>query len=190
MKDINKILAGYGEGLTDEQVTQIIEAVNANYKTINDYTKKTDRLAELEKQNEALTEQVGNLEGSGEEVERLRAQVEQFQTAETERKEKEAEAQKREAFRAVFDAAVGEREFANDLMRESIFERVYSSCQDNAGTGAKEKLEELTKDVSGVWKNPQQDINKMPDPADVSKKKPSSDDAKKTFAEMLFSVNR
>lgn len=186
MKDIKAILSEHGEGLTDEQVTQITEAVNANYKTINEYTKKTDRLAELEKQNEALTEQVGNLEGSGEEVEKLRSQVEQFQTAETERKEKEAEAQKREAFRAKFNEAVGDRKFANNIVEESVFERVYQKCTEDTGIGAKDTLDELTKDMTGVWENPQNTPHKMPNAAEITTN--TDDDAtaaKKSLLKML-----
>lgn len=187
MKDIKAILSEHGEGLTDEQAKAIADAVNANYKTINEYQKKTDRLTELEKQNATLTEQVGNLEGEGEELKKLRTQVEEFEEAEKQRKAEDEKAQKREAFKAVFDAAVGEREFANDILRESIFERVYNKCSEDTGAGAKETLDELTKDMPGVWENPQSAPHKMPNAADVTT---SNDDsaaaAKRTLLSQLF----
>lgn len=182
MKDIRTILSENLE-LTEEQVKTIADLVNENYKTINEYNKKTERLAQLEEQNSTLTEQVGNLEGQGEEIEKLRSQVEEFKLAENEQKEKEAEALKRESFKVVFDAAVGNREFANDLIRDSIFNRVYETSD---VSNAKEKLEELTKDVNGVWKNPQQESNKMPDPGEMSTNKTQSvDAAKKEIANFL-----
>lgn len=187
MKDIKAILSEHGEGLTDEAVKAITDAVNANYKTINDYQKKTDRIAQLETQNSDLTEQVGNLKGDSEEVEKLRSQVETFKQAEEDRKAKEDAQAKRDQFQKVFDAAVGERTFANDLVRESVFERAYKMCSEDTGKGANEALESLTKDMPGVWENPQNAPHKMPNAADISTVKTNGEDAaKREIAHFLF----
>lgn len=188
MKDIKAILSAFE--LSDDDREAIIKEVGENYRSIVEMTKKTDRIKELEEQNQALTEQVGNLEGDGEEVEKLREQVKTFEEAEAQRKAEAEEAAKRDQFRAVFDAAVGEREFSNDIIRDSIFDKAYARCTETTGLDAKKVIEEMTKDAEGVWKNPQQDVRKMPNPSDISNKKPSADDAKKTFADMLFSANR
>lgn len=169
MKDIKAILAGFT--LTDEDRESIIREVGENYRSIVEVTKKTQRIEELEEQNKALTEQVGNLEGDGEELERLRKQVSDFEHQEETRKANELENAKRDSFRVVFDAALGDKEFTNDIIRESIFERAYKECGENAAINAKDAIETLTKDTEGIWKNPQQDANKMPDPNDISTNK-------------------
>lgn len=188
MKDIKAILADFELG--DEAKESIIKAVNENYRTIEEMEKKANRIKELEEQNQALTEQVGNLEGDAEDIEKLREQVKTFEAAESKRKAEADEAAKREQFRAVFDAAVGDREFSNDIIRDSIFDKAYARCTETTGLDAKQVIDDMTKDAEGVWKNPQQDVRKMPNPSDISNKKPSTDDAKKTFADMLFSANR
>lgn len=183
MKDIKAILEGCE--IPDEQRDTIIREVNENYKTIVEVGKKNDRIAELEEQNRALTEQVGNLEGDGEELEKLRKQVQEFTEAEDRRKADEAESAKREQFRIVFDAAIGDKEFANDLMRETVFEKVYAKCSDQTGASAKDIIEELTKDTDGIWKNPQTDVKKMP-ASDITGKKSNADEASKSMLHQLF----
>lgn len=184
MKDIKAILS---EHELDSSVSEaIIKAVNENYRTIDEVEKKSKRIEELTAQNEALTQQVGELEGDGEEIEKLRKQVEDFKEAEKQRKATEAENAKREAFRVMFDAAVGERKFANDLVKNSVFESVYKTCNEDAGAGAKDTLENLTKDMPGVWENPQNAPHKMPNAADLSNSSSGTEAAKRGFARSLF----
>lgn len=168
MKDIKAILNEHCEGLTEEQITAVTKDVIANYKTINEFNDKKERISQLEAQNKELSEQVGNLQGDSEEIVTLREQVKAFEDAENTRKEQEEADKKREAFRAVFNDAVGDREFANDLMRDVLFERVYDKCADDTGIGAKDALESLTKDMTGVWVNPQNAPHNMPNAANVS----------------------
>lgn len=188
MKDIKAILSEYE---FDEGVSEaIIKAVNENYKTVEEMEKKNKRIEELTAQNQTLTEQVGNLEGNGEELEKLRNQVQEFNEAEEKRQAAEAESAKREAFRATFDAAVGERKFANDLMRNSVFESVYKTCNEDAGAGAKDALEALTKDMPGVWENPQTAPHNMPNGGDLSQmKKDSVDTARKTIKDFMAGIS-
>lgn len=175
MKDIKVILEAFE--LDDDMRESIIKEVNANYRTINEVNSKAQRISELEEQNRALTDQVGKLEGDGEELEKLRKQVQDFTDAEEQRKADEAESAKRASFRTVFDAAVGDKEFANDIVRDSIFDKVYAKCNEQVGLNAAEVIDELTKNANGIWKNPQTDIHKMPNPNDISNNK---DHAKKS----------
>lgn len=169
MKDIKVILEAYE--LDDDMREGIISEVNANYRTINEVNAKAQRISELEEQNRALTEQVGKLEGDGEELDKLKKQVQDFEEAEQSRRAAEEESAKRESFRAMFDAAIGDKEFANDIVRDALFERAYGRCTEQTGLDAKTVIEELTKDTNGIWKNPQQDVSKMPNPNDVSNNK-------------------
>ena len=185
MKNIQAILEGYE--LTDEQRSKIAAEVDENYRSIEEIEKRRARIVELEEQNAALTEQIGSLQGDSEEVEVLRKQVQDFETQETERKQREEEAQKRDSFRVLFDAAVGSNEFANDLMRDTVFEKVYAQCQSDTGKGAKEALDAVTKDVDGVWKNPQNDVHKMPEQSQLATKKETGEAAaKETIKQFMF----
>lgn len=185
MKDIKAILEKIT--LDDEAREEIIRAVNENYRTKEEVEKKARRITELEEQNQALTEQVGNLEGDGEELEKLRKQVQEFNAAEEQRKADEIENTKRASFRTVFDAAIGEKEFANDIIRDSVFEKAYSKCNEQAGLDAKDVIDQITKDTDGIWKNPQHDVKKMPGQEQISSKKNTGEDAaKREIANFLF----
>lgn len=175
MKDIKAILDGFD--LPDETKQAIIRDVTANYRTIAEVEGKTQRIAELERQNETLTEQVGNLEGDGEELEALRKQVQEFTDSEAKRKAEEQEIAEREAFRALFNEAVGEREFVNDLMRDTVFEKAYGRCKGKTGASAKDAIEELTKDTHGIWVNPQTDPKRMPGQSEISNNKDHDKDS-------------
>lgn len=184
MKDIKAILAGFE---IDEDIKDTItKEVGENYRSIVEMDKKSNRIKELEEQNEALTEKVGNLEGDGEEIEALREQVAKFEAAEEQRKADAEEAAKRDQFRAVFDAAVGEKEFANDIIRDSIFDRAYAKCTETTGLDAKQVIEDMTKDADGVWKNPQQETKKMPNPADITNEKSDIEIASKGLLQQMF----
>lgn len=167
MKDIKAILEGVE--LEDAARARIIEEVGENYRTINEVTGKARKIEELEKANgelteqiETLSEQVKGLEGDNEQITELQGRVAEFEKAEQDRKAEEEEARRRKEFEAVFDAAVGDKEFANDIMRESIFNKVYKACSATTGASAEAVLSETVKDMDGVWKNPQRDINNMP----------------------------
>lgn len=169
MKDIKAILEGIT--LTDEEREGIIREVGENYRTVVEVTKKAQRIEELESQNRALTEQVGAIEGKDEELKTLRETIDAFEKQEEQRKANELESAKRDTFRAAFDATIGDRAFANDMIRETIFERAYKECGDNLDMNVKDAIDSLTKDVDGIWKNPQRDIEKMPDQNGLSNNK-------------------
>lgn len=169
MKDIKAILEGIT--LTDEEREGIIREVGENYRSIVEVTKKAQRIEELETQNKALTEQVSGIDGKDEELKTLRDTINAFERKEEERKANELEAAKRDSFRVVFDAAIGDKVFANDMIRETIFEKAYKECGENAAINAKDAIDNLTKDTDGIWKNPQRDANKMPNQNDISNNK-------------------
>lgn len=185
MKDIKSIIEAYS--LTDEEKKAIVEAVNANYKTVEEFGKKTSRIEALEAQNAELTEQVETMTGNADELEALRSKVEEFKAAEKQRKAEEAEAKRRDDFGKTFDEALGDREFANATLRDAIFEKAYAQCSATTGASAEAVIAELTDGQDGMWKNPQTDPQMMPDPASITTKKPSAEEtAKQTIADFLF----
>lgn len=192
MENIKAILSKFSEQLTEEQREEIASAVNENYRTIDELSKKKKRIDELEKLNGELSESIGKLEADGEEIEALRDKVAKFESDEAERKASEQEAAKRDSFRTVFDAAVNGREFANDLIRETVFEKVYSRCAIESGLGAKEALDAVTKDCNGIWTNPQQPAKPLPGASDMNGGKPAKGEekAKQEIKAFLFPDRR
>ena len=166
MKDIRAILNDYD--LTDETRETIAKEVRANYKTIADWQKKADRIAELEEANAAFAEKVKALEADGEQAEALRKQVADYEAAEAARIA-EAEKAKAEAdFRKSFEEAVGNRKFANDMIAEAVFRKAYDRCKAETGFDVGKALEEAVKDADGIWVNPQRDPHRMPEKTQVS----------------------
>lgn len=160
MKDIKAILEGLE--IPDDAKQTIVKEVGENYRTINEVNSKAERIKELEAANKDLTETITGLEGNGEELEALKSKVAEFEQAEADRKRKAEEQAKRESFRSVFDAAVGDKEFANDLIRDTVFEKVYATCSQSSGLGASDVLDKTVENMEGVWKNPQTDPKSMP----------------------------
>lgn len=166
MKDIRAILNDYD--LTDETREAIAKEVRANYKTIADWQKKADRIAEMEEANAAFAQKVKALEADGEQAEALRKQVADYEAAEAARVA-EAERAKAEAdFRKSFEEAVGNRKFANDMIAEAVFRKAYDRCKAETGFDVGKALEEAVKDADGIWVNPQRDPSKMPTQSQVA----------------------
>lgn len=185
MQDINAILNEHAADLSTETKESISKAVLENYRTIAEVDKKVERIKELETANKELTEKVGELEGDSEKITELQKTVEEFKEKEEQRKVQEEENQRRDVFRASFDNVLGDREFTNDLMRDTVFEKVYKLCGEDSSMGVKDAIENVTKDVDGVWANPQHDPKKMPGTG-IEQKTPEPAASKKSFVKQLF----
>lgn len=183
MKDIRAILSEHE--IPEEAREAIAKEVRANYKTVADWQKKADRIAELEEANAAFAEKVRALEGAGADVEALRQQVADMQAREAERERAEAEQADRERFDAAFQEAVGGREFVNGIVRDHVFQQVYGMCRQDAATSAKDALESVTAGIENAWANPQRDVRKMPSQRDVSAREAESH-AVDSFLTSLF----
>ena len=187
MKDIKAIIEEHASELSDEAKAAILKDVRANYKTVAEYVKKTDRISELESQVQSIGEKAEKLEGDAKEIEELREQLAAAKKAEADRKAEAEREEKLSNFRKSFDDALNGREFANSIVAETVFQKAYEACNADAAKGADAAIAELTKDMEGVWVNPQRDPRMMPTFEQVSSAKASDvDTAKKSFASMLF----
>lgn len=184
MKDIKAILKDHG--VDEDKIEEISKEVIENYRSTAEVEKKNERIKELETQNSELTEKIDTFSGSEEEIENLKAQVKEFQEKEQKREAEEKEATKRASFNDVFEAALGDKQFSNDLMRETVFEKAYKMCHETSGIGAKEAIESVTKDIEGVWMNPQTANHKMPGADQLDKKQEALVESKQSLADMLF----
>lgn len=185
MQDIKNILAGV-EGLTEEQAEAITKGVTDNYRTISETQKKAEKIATLEQQVKELTEAAKAVEGSSAELEALKNKVAEYEQAEADRVAAAQEQQQRTLFESGFNSAVGERKFTNDVIKSAIFDKVYEACK-TPGVGVAEALADATKDLEGVFVNPQQDVKKMPALSDVKGTSGSTDSQMREFAKKLFS---
>lgn len=187
MENINAILTEYAPDLSDETAAKIIEAVTKNYRTIEEVTKKNDRITELETALEDRASEIKKLEGTSDEINALKDQIAAYEKAELDRAEAEAEASKRRSFEEVFNQALGDRKFANDILRESVFAKTYEMCGKTEGLGAKDALDTVTKDIPNIWVNPQNDVQFMPNGEDLATGKLNdTQSAKLSFANQLF----
>lgn len=184
MKDIRVILEE--AGLDKDKIDATAKEVLENYKSINEVEAKTEKIKELEKETSELREQIENAQGSEEEIQRLKATVEEYKAAEEKRNADEKEKANRDSFSTVFEASLDGKEFANDLLKETVFEKVYGMCKEASGLGAKEAIESVTKDIPGVWVNPQTDPRKMPSAGQLDSKQLDGASEKRDFVRSFF----
>lgn len=187
MKDIKAIIEEHAADLGEEAKAAILKDVRANYKTVAEFEKKAERIRELEEQSQLISEKASKLEGESAELEALRAELRERDEKEAARKAEAEKTARLEAFRATFDEALAGRKFANGIVAETVFSRAYEACEATVGKNAADAIEELTRDMDGVWVNPQRDPKMMPTLGQVSAAKASGEDnAKKSLAAMLF----
>lgn len=173
MQNVRDILSAH-IGELDEETAKAIEAdVLENYRTIAEVEAKAKaiekgkaRIAELEQAIAERDEKIAQIDGDGEELAKLKEQVAEFQQRETERAEAQAKAEREAKFREAFDAAVGDRKFANDIVRDAVFQRSMAAREADPVKGYAEIIAELTKDKNGIWENAQTDPKNLPRPGE------------------------
>lgn len=191
MKNIEQIL-GEVEGLTDEQKSEITKGVTENYRTVAEVKTKTDRITELEGEVSTYKESIEALEGDSKKLDELKAKVAEYEEAEEKRKAEAEEQAKATAFEKNFDDAIKNRSaeqgnsFVNDMMRDSVLTKVRKMCAEDESKGIAEAIDAVTKDVSGVWKNPQQPVHKMPNNTGAAGEDSTED--KRTMANFLRGI--
>lgn len=171
MKNVVEILTELGFELDEEKAKLVDEAVRENYKTRAEFDQKMGKMTEAQKRIEELEgeiaqrdETIQGMTGTAEELESYKQQIADYQKREEERKAKAEEDEKREAFKPMFAEALAGRSFTNSIMEKSIFDQAYAGCAGTNAATCKAYIDSLTADLDGVWKNPQQDPNKMPVP--------------------------
>lgn len=169
MQNVREILSAHIDGLDDAKAQQIEAAVLENYRTIGEVEAKGKavdklkaRVAELEQAIAERDETIQSMTGDGEELAKLKETVSEYQRAEKERAEAQAKAEREAKFREAFDAAVGERKFANELVREALLHKSMEAREADPVKGYAEIIDELTKDMNGIWQNAQTDPNNLP----------------------------
>lgn len=142
---IDKIMAEHGND------------VEAKKTTVSNIEKK---LEEANNQVSDLSKQVKDLEGSGEDIEKLKTKVAEYEQAEKDRIETEKKANDDKTLTDAILETIKEKEFVNDRTKNSIISEIKESLADpeNKGKGVSDIFESLTKDQDGIFKNPHEPL--------------------------------
>lgn len=143
-----------------------IEELKSDNKTLRaDIAKKDKTIQEHEGTIKQLGDDIEKLKSDGgDEVAKLKDKINEYEKAEKQRKEDEANALKDKQLTDNILEAIGDKEFVNDFTKQSIIAQIKEDLgkQENAGKGIKDIFEGLTKDSTDIFKNPQQQKINIP----------------------------
>ena len=156
-----------GESLTLEQFTERTASMKLADLTSGEYVAKGKYDSDLKKARDELKtakETIATLEANKGDTDALQAELDKYRQADEARQKAEQEAAAHKAMEDRFNAVLGDKQFANDLVRNGTLDAFSRALNDpaNTGKGDKELFDALTKDAAGIWKNPQQEPVKVP----------------------------
>lgn len=146
-------------GLEKDVIDKIM---TANGEDINkakaDVDALKEQLIEKDKAIKELNESIKAFEGTDDTIKELQKKVADYEQAEKDRIKAEKDAEADKILTDNILGVIGDKEFVNDYTKDSIIAQVKSELakSENKGKGASEIFETLTKDVEGIFKNPQQ----------------------------------
>lgn len=155
-----------GESLTLEQFTERTAEMKLADLATGDYVAKGKYDSDLKKARDELKtakETIATLEANKGDTEALRAELDKYKQADESRQKAEREAQEHAALVERFNGVKGDREFSSKFAEAGLLDEFNKAISDpaNTGKGDKELFDALTKDVAGIWKNPQQEPVKI-----------------------------
>jgi len=152
-------------GLTEEQAAKVF-AMNGK-DVENAKSKLPDQKAEIERLKADLADRdatIGNLEKASGDAEATRKELERYKQEEADRKKAEKEAETDRILTEAAEQALDGKEFVNDFTRNHFVAELKKAIADpaNKGKRAVKLFEEMTKDLDGIFRNPQQEPLKLP----------------------------
>ena len=150
--------------ITDEQ---LIALLDLNSRDIGKAKGKADdQRAELENLRNQLAEKdetIAALEKAKGDAAAIQAELDRYKQAEAERVKAEKEAQMDAILTQTAESALEGREFVNEYTRTHFLEGLKKAIQDPANKGKKpaDLFADMTKDVDGIFKNPQHEPLKI-----------------------------
>lgn len=159
-----------GEALTLEQFNEKTKGMKLADLSGGDYVAKgkaKDLSDEVERLKTALSERnatIKKLEDASGDAEATRKELERYKQEEEERKKAEKEAETDRILTEAAEQALDGKEFVNDFTRNHFVSELKKAIADpaNKGKRAVKLFEEMTKDLDGIFKNPQQEKLKIP----------------------------
>lgn len=166
MKNIKDIIGELEIDLDEAKLGDLEKAVLENYRTVAEVENKQSRISDLEGQlataNEALEAAKNADVTNADEVQAMREKIAAYEAADEERKAQTEEEKARQEFEERFKSAVGDKKFANDIVRSAVSDKAYAVAKANPDMDLSAILGGIVGDSDGVWLNPQQDPKKMP----------------------------
>ena len=159
-----------GEALTLEQFNEKTKGMKLADLSVGGYVDKKkydgqkDELERLKKDLADRDSTISSLEAAGGDTEAMRWELEVYRQAEAERKKAEKEAETDRILTEAAEQALDGREFVNDFTRAHFVSELKKAISDpaNKGRRAAALFEEMTRDLDGIFKNPQQEPLKIP----------------------------
>lgn len=159
-----------GESLTLEQFLEKTKGMKLADLSGGGYVDKKkfdDQAAENERLKAQVSEQtatISNLEKASGDAEATRKELERYKQEEADRKKAEKEAETDRILTEAAEQALDGKEFVNDYTRNHFVAELKKAIADpaNKGKRAVKLFEEMTKDLDGIFKNPQQEKLKIP----------------------------
>lgn len=162
MPSIDEILKTHGITLEGDALSAFKKDLFADYKSEGEVKVLRDKITTLEIDKKTLSEERDSYKAvadafDGEDaasIKELKEKYEALDKAAKEREEQETEKQKYEAFVSQFDSALGDKKFANPLIREQVIAETMKARETNAALGISDLIEQVTKDQNGIFENP------------------------------------
>lgn len=159
-----------GESLTLEQFNEKTKGMKLADLSSGGYVDKKkfdDQKVELDRLKGDLADRdktISNLEAAGGNVETMRKELEGYRQAEANRKKAEKEAETDRILTEAAEQALDGKEFVNDFTRNHFVSELKKAIADpaNKGKRAVKLFEDMTKDLDGIFRNPQQEPLKIP----------------------------
>lgn len=158
-------------GLEKEAIDKIM-ALNGDdiNNAKSEVTELEKQLTEKDNSIKELNDTIKGFDGTESTIKDLQSKVADYEQAE---KDRIAAMENEKADKILMDnisTVIGEREFVNEYTKQSLINQVKAELAkaENKGIGADSIFDKLTKDVDGIFKNPQQEPINLP-PAGTTK---------------------
>ena len=166
LKDyLEELEFGEGENKFKLSKQQIKDIIAENGKIVNTETEKVKN--EYKTTIDDLKSQLEKAPKS-DEIENLKTQIADFEKKETERKEQEEKARTEKILNENILNVFGDKKFSSEYAKQGLLSdiKVELGKDENKGKGIKDIFEELTKDRTDIFANPNQ-VQDMPGMGDV-----------------------
>ena len=159
-----------GESLTLEQFNEKTKGMKLADLSGGEYVAKgkakdlSDEVERLKNDLSQRDETIKKLEAASGDAEATRKELERYKQEEADRKKAEKEAETDRILTEAAEQALDGKEFVNDFTRNHFVAELKKAIADpaNKGKRAVKLFEEMTKDLDGIFRNPQQEPLKLP----------------------------
>lgn len=158
-----------GEALTLAQFNEKTKGMKLADLSTGEYVEKgkddkqKKEIESLKQQIAEKDETIANLEKAKGDADSMQKELDRYKQAEADREKAEKEAQMDAILTQTAESALEGREFVNEYTRSHFLSELKKAIQDPANKGKKpaDLFSDMTKDVDGVFKNPQHEPLKI-----------------------------